>query len=216
MNRYKVLRTLLLVVALMVVGLGTVDAQPPDVAAYDRFLKLTRSAPDKLHAGDLKAATDQANELLLLAPQFRKDWNYGNAVHTGHLVLGRIAADEGKLDEAKSRLHRSVAGDLLPYGFELRITQAWEEPDVRPGWKASPQMDTFGPDMSLANLLLIKGQKEAVLKYLDECERFWTMGGKHLAEWRKQINAGERPNFGANLIYFFKAIPKREELETRN
>jgi len=36
-------------------------------------------------------AAAKATELLVLAERFPTDWFYGNAIHHGHLLLGRIA-----------------------------------------------------------------------------------------------------------------------------
>lgn len=197
------LRSLLLVVAIFGVGSVALVAQSKYTDDTDKFLKLTKSAPAMYVAGDKTLAAAQAHALLEMAPAFRKDWNYGNAVHTAHLVLGRIAADAGDMKEAREHLYRSVTS--LPYAFDSSITQTqpWEEPFPKLAHKASPQMDTFGPDMSFARFLLEKGEKETVLKYLGYCERFWTLGGEQLTQWRKQINAGEIPNFGPNMNYFF-------------
>jgi hypothetical protein len=197
----KLARSVLSCLVLFAVGTIGAGAQTSDAEAYDKYLKLTRSAPAAYRAGDKRAAAAQANELLEMATTYRKDWNYGNAVHSAHLVLGRIAADAGRMGEAKRHLMESVTS--LPYTFESIKTEPWEEPFPKRPYKASPQMDTFGPDMSFAHFLLEKGEKEAVLKYLDLCGRFWKMGEERLDLWRKQINDGEVPDFGPNMVYFF-------------
>ena len=65
----------------------------------------------------------------------------------------------------------------------------------------SPQMDTFGPNMSLAKDLLEKGEKEIVIEYLTLCKSFWEMDEGRLDEWIVLVKAGKIPNFGANLQY---------------
>ena len=62
--------------------------------------------------------------------------------------------------------------------------------------------------MILARDLLALGEDEAVLKYFDLCRQFWrasayvTLKGRHpLDEWREKVEAGERPDFGPNLVY---------------
>jgi hypothetical protein len=65
----------------------------------------------------------------------------------------------------------------------------------------SPNLGSFGPNMSLAKQLLECGEREVVLAYLDLCGRFWERGSARLAEWKDQIAKGETPAFGANLIY---------------
>ena len=184
-----------LAISIVLVGVLAADgrAQEPNVDGYQRFLELTKSAPAAYLAGDRVEAAERANELLALAARHRNDWNYGNAVHSGHLVLGRVAVDADRLDEGRRRLLLSVDASILPYGFE----------SDRPKWKASPQIDTFGPDMTLAARLLEKGESEAVIRYLDACSKFWDLDRGRLAKWKAEILEGVRPDFGPNLKYFF-------------
>jgi hypothetical protein len=112
-----------------------------------------------------------------MAPNFRSNWNYGNAIQDGNLVLGRIAVQNGKIEEAKKYL-----------------LEAGKSP-------GSPQMDSFGPNMSLAKDLLGKGERDAVLQYFELCRKFWNMDYGKLDEWTREVKAGETPNFGANLVY---------------
>jgi hypothetical protein len=65
----------------------------------------------------------------------------------------------------------------------------------------SPQMDSFGPNMSLAKDLLEKGERDTVLQYFDLCRKFWKMDYGKLDQWSNEVKAGEIPDFGANLIY---------------
>jgi hypothetical protein len=65
-------------------------------AALDyRFNSLNDLAAYALEAGDTTKAEQYANEVLKLAPEFRESWNYGNAVHNGNIILGRIALLRG-------------------------------------------------------------------------------------------------------------------------
>jgi len=143
----------------------------------DRFYLLRSVAKGSISFGRDEDARKYATELLSLAPRFQKDWNYGNAIHDGNLVLGRIAVREGNMDEAKRYLH--LAGES-------------------PG---SPQMDSFGPDMSLAKELLEKGERQSVLEYFEACRKFWKMSNGRLDGWAHDVQAGNMPNFGPNLEY---------------
>jgi tetratricopeptide (TPR) repeat protein len=127
--------------------------------------------------GHVDDARRYATELLNLAPQFHEDWNYGNAIQDGNLVLGRIAVREGRMDEAKQYLGK-----------------AGESP-------GSPQMDTFGPNMSLAKDLLEKGDRQIVLEYFDACRKFWKKDNGRLDRWARDVRAGNIPDFGPNLVY---------------
>ena len=55
--------------------------------------------------------------------------------------------------------------------------------------------------MTLAKELLAKGERDAVLEYLQLCSRFWKRGGDKIENWTATIRGGGTPDFGANLIY---------------
>src|SRR5712664_2934969 len=57
----------------------------------DRFYALNDAAKQSFVVGKTEDARKYAFELLALLPKFQGDWNYGNAVQDGNLVLGRIA-----------------------------------------------------------------------------------------------------------------------------
>ena len=143
----------------------------------ERFYALDDAAKQSFEVGNIEDARKYASELLALAQKFQHDWNYGNAIQDGNLVLGRIALKEGRTDEAKQC--------LLAAG----------------GSPGSPQMNSFGPNMSLASDLLQKGERETVLQYFDLCRKFWEMGHDQLDQWSGDVKAGRTPAFGANLVY---------------
>ena len=66
-------------------------------ACRDRFYALGDAAKENLITGEIDAARDYSRELLSMAALFPDDWNYGNAVHDGHMILGRIALKEGRM-----------------------------------------------------------------------------------------------------------------------
>ena len=49
------------------------------------------AAKESFEVGNIEDARKYAKELLTLAQKFQNDWNYGNAIQDGNLVLGRIA-----------------------------------------------------------------------------------------------------------------------------
>src|SRR5215469_5896878 len=61
-----------------------------------RFYALAGLAKAAFAAGDLNKAELYARELLSLAPDYPKDWNYGNAVFFGNMVIGRVALRRDK------------------------------------------------------------------------------------------------------------------------
>jgi hypothetical protein len=143
----------------------------------DRFYALDDAAKHSFGIGKIEDACRDATELLALASTFPGDWNYGNAIQDGNLVLGRIAVRQGHLEEAKRYL--LLAGRS-------------------PG---SPQMKSFGPNMTLAKDLLEKGERETVLQYFELCRSFWKMDLGKLNDWTRQVKSGKTPEFGANLLY---------------
>jgi hypothetical protein len=124
-----------------------------------------------------------------------KAWYYGNVVHEANQILGLAALQEGNIEEAKRYL--LAAGRTL----------------------GSPQLDSFGPHMELAQKLLARGEKEVVVEYLDLVAKFWASTseaklreyekkrpgsaavfrrvnrehGRQIEEWKKQIRAGKQP-----------------------
>jgi hypothetical protein len=145
--------------------------------AYDRFLALTHAQLPAIECREYALAMAYASEALQLAPQFRQDWNYGNAIHNGHVVLGRLALVHGDVESACKEL--LLAGET-------------------PG---SPQLDSFGPNMSLAKELLEQGQREVVVQYFEECRVFWRSDHGALKKWRILARLHIPPDFGSNLVY---------------
>ena len=142
---------------------------------YERWCALGRAAMESVNAGKDADAKKFAEELESLAPKHKDDWNYGNAIQNFNVVFGRLALKAGDVAEAKKRL-----------------TAAGKSP-------GSPQMDSFGPNMSLAKALLEKGEKAVVLEYFTLCKKFWKLHEGRLDTWAKDVEAGRTPDFGGNL-----------------
>lgn len=103
-----------------------------------------------LAAGDLTAAAEGAASLLQAAADSSpQDWNYGNLVHHGHIILGIVRLREGDIPAAEAELRAAAQ---------------------TPG---SPQLNSFGPDLSLAWALLRLDRDDTVLNYLHGIARFW-------------------------------------------
>jgi hypothetical protein len=141
----------------------------------ERYLALGRAAKSALKAGRSAEAGKLAKELLSVTPKYKGGWNYGNAIHDGNQVLGQIALAAGDFEVVEMHLLASVES------------------------KGSPQLNSFGPSMTVANGLLARGGQAAVLRYLERCQTFWTSGKDRLAEWMADIKAGRQPAFGHSL-----------------
>jgi hypothetical protein len=138
----------------------------------DLFYDLAELAEAAFSEGDLQRAVKLADELLKLAIGRERDWNYGNAIHKGHIVRGQVALARGNVESA--RIELLLAG----------------------GTPGSPQLDTFGPDTTLAEQLLGLGETAVVLAYLDLIRVFWRMHGGRLDAWTEDILEGRPPAFG--------------------
>lgn len=135
-----------------------------------RFYFLGEVAKAQFEASNYSEARKLAEELLKLAASFPNNWNYGNAIQDGHIVLGRIAARNLRLDEANRHLR---------------------EAGMSPG---SPQMNSSGPDMTLARDLIERGQTETVVEYFGLCKKFWKLDKGNLDRWSEQVKSGKMPS----------------------
>jgi hypothetical protein len=171
-----------------VLGMGAYAAGLITGNSYARFLGLREAAERALNRDDVEAAEARARELLELADQYRGDWNCGNGIHHGNIILGLCAARRGRVSQAKVHLHAAARC---------------------PG---SPQLNSFGPNMRLAAVLLEQGMRDAVLDYLEACKELWECettashgrpiaGPARLDAWADEIRQGKIPDFGPNLAY---------------
>ena len=155
-------------------------------AYYQTLRELRSRAEAALQGGDPVTARRLAQELLTQNTDSTV-WDYGNEVHAANQIMGLAALQEGDTEAAK--------GYLLAAG-------------ETPG---SPQLDSFGPTMTLAQALLGRGESAVVLEYLDRVAQFWATPkpvgniadvlGRRLASrntrtlnrWKAAIRAGEAP-----------------------
>jgi tetratricopeptide (TPR) repeat protein len=143
----------------------------------ERRFVLPQAAQAAFEAGDYEKAISWSREMLSMADQPTHGEDFGDEVHYGNIVLGRIALQHGDVAAAGSYLAKAGLTD------------------------GNPHLDTFGPNMMLAKELLQKGDDKPVLAYLESCSRFWKEDDGKLAKWRSDITDGKTPDFGANLNY---------------
>ena len=157
-----------------------VYAQQGSGPGYERLQRLTAQAQAALKAGDSAAASALAGRLLRENTD-KSSWNYGNVVYDANQMLGLAALRRGNVSAAKRYL---LAAGRTP---------------------GSPQLDSFGPEMTLAQGLLTQGQKRVVLTFLNEVAKFWATpkpgqerfralyawNGAQIHKWERQIRAGQ-------------------------
>jgi hypothetical protein len=122
-------------------------------------------------ADDLVQVEKVAKEYLAVAEGYRCNWNYGNAFYDGNSALGLVALANGNKDLAVKYLLESAKS---------------------PG---SPQLDSFGPAMTLANKLVSAGENNAVISYLEGIHAFWRMDNGEVEKWIGQLRGGGKPDF---------------------
>jgi hypothetical protein len=104
-----------------------------------------------LRDGDLEGVLALTDALLQEAASTSPDnWNHGNLLHHAHVLRGKVFFAQGDVSAS--------AVELLAAG----------------GVSGSPQLDSFGPDLSLAWSLLNSDQDQAVVAYLKGIARFWS------------------------------------------
>lgn len=140
-----------------------------DEDSYSRWVSLDEAAELAYKIKDYEGAKNYALESLSLSSKHMSDWNYGNSIHNSNMVLGRISLINGDIKKAKGYLLASAKS---------------------PG---SPQLDTFGPSLKLANELLQVNENGTVLSYLHSISSFWKMDDGCIKRFISQIENNEKP-----------------------
>ncbi len=134
-----------------------------------RFYSVGDELTAAYKSNDFAKAKTLANEYAELASVYRCNWNYGNAIHDLNRVLGLISLSTGDIDTAAKYLEK--AGKST----------------------GSPQLNTFGPELDLANQLLQRGKVDAVKAYLKDIKSFWEMNNGQVDTWLAEIEKGGKP-----------------------
>jgi tetratricopeptide (TPR) repeat protein len=137
------------------------------------YVPLSKAAWNAREHADAREWADRA---LAAVDELQQRNAHGEAVLTGHLVLGRLALREGDVEAAKRHL---LAAGRTP---------------------GSPMLNSFGPSMALADELLREGHREVVLEYFELCRKFWKSGATTLDYWVETVHKGYLPDFGNHLL----------------
>lgn len=140
-----------------------------DCDELDRFFSMSEKIDKALFVNDLEAAIALAEEYLALSEKHSKSWNHGNAIHDGNAALSIVELRKGNNQKAAEFL---IAAGQSP---------------------GSPQLNSFGPDFTLANVLLERGEEQAVIHYLRGVAEFWGDGKQRIPDWIKAIKNGKQP-----------------------
>jgi len=135
----------------------------------NRFYSLEEEIAAAYSTNDYKRANELLAEYLALADIYKCNWNYGNAIHDANRILGLISLKGGNIEDASYYLLESGKST------------------------GSPQLDSFGPELDLANELLKLGRHEDVKTYLNDISSFWEMNDGSIETWINEINRGELP-----------------------
>ena len=138
-------------------------------AELQRFYNISEEINQAVFINDLERIETLAIEYLQLSQKFHKNWNYGNAIHDANIALGIAELRKGNIKKSAKYL---IAAGKSP---------------------GSPQLDSFGPELKLANVLLQNEQREAVKKYLSEVRKFWKMDKGLIEKWLISIESGKTP-----------------------
>jgi hypothetical protein len=152
-------------------------ARATDVALQltsDTFVRLgflRQAAQVRFRLGEVKEAEMFGRQLLDGSDRCESDWECGNAWYYGHTILGLVAVHDN--DPASAEKH------LLASGMTI----------------GSPQLNSFGPDLSLALTLLRAGKVAPVVTFLRECASFWHDNDGLIEQWISEINNGTLPDW---------------------
>jgi hypothetical protein len=92
------------------------------------------------------------------------NWYSATAIHQAKIILGKLALEEDDLNSAK--MYLADAGNVVT---------------------PSPQLISFGPNLSLAKKLVAVGEIESVTSFLRDCQSWWESGRDLLDHWVNEL-----------------------------
>jgi hypothetical protein len=164
-------------------GATVTSSAPSSQQPQTQFNVDFSSAEDAYRDRNMKATTYHAARALMeLHPS--KEWWYGNVIDELNQALGMAAFREGRTADAGRYL---IAAGKTP---------------------GSPQLDSFGPSMVLAQQLLNSGHTRVVIQYLDLVAKYWAQMPKSII-WRYSKS---KPS----VIVSFRAMDQRNAAQIEN
>lgn len=152
-------------------------SNPSSISDIDAHTILKDLAWKEYEQGNNDQAKKYAFELLRLNKLVEDNWNSGNALFYGHMIIGLVNFESKNIEKAKERLILSSKTH------------------------GSPQLDTFGPSLVLAQKLLDAGEIKTVTKFIKNCSKFWEMDNGVIDYWLNEIGEGRCPDLCKGLQY---------------
>jgi hypothetical protein len=138
-----------------------------DTPPEDRFLLWPSAAVEALRAGKDGEAEAFARQILAVPDVASRD---PKGVNSANVVLGTLALRRGDVALAKQHLIESAKT------------------------KGTYALSAWGPDTSLAQALLNRGERDVVLEYLALCKAFRKHNDGLIERWQGEIRTGKRPD----------------------
>jgi hypothetical protein len=125
-----------------------------------------------LEAGRLVEARRCGDDMIRFAVDHPADPHAPVLWHRGHVLLGRVALAASAPESAK--LHLMESAKL---------------------YRPSARLAAQGPDLSLAQVLLERGERAMVMEYLQAVSVWWKHDDGRLLQWKQALRAGRKPEF---------------------
>jgi hypothetical protein len=103
----------------------------------------------------------------------RENPTSGDAIYAGNLILAQAALDNNDVANAKQYLLQAASTS------------------------GARRIEQNGLDFSVARALFERGEKDAVVEYIQKGRTLWPQGAANLGRMEAAIRAGRRPNFNA-------------------
>lgn len=121
---------------------------------YMSFLKA-------FHSKDVETVFKMGKNLLLIPDRYSQYFWYGNLCHAVHIIMGKTYLSAGDIKNAVVHLIKSVDNKCIEHSIDQ---------------KYSPQLNSFGPDRSLAFDLYQEGERDSIILFFEKTKTFWDSG----------------------------------------
>lgn len=113
------------------------------------------------HSKDIEKVLKMGKNLLLIPDRYSQYFWYGNLCHAVHIIMGKTYLASGDIKNAVVHLIKSVDNKCIEHSVDQ---------------KYSPQLNSFGPDRSLAFDLYQEGERDSIILFFEKTKTFWDSG----------------------------------------